>query len=84
MKHNLPKEVNGLAPGLVTAKQAANYLGVGITKLYQMLNDGTLRKTYIGTAVRISFEDCKKVVREGHKPNPDASKIGDLKQGQAA
>jgi excisionase family DNA binding protein len=55
----------GLRPLLVDPKQAARLLGIGRTKLYELIGAGTLRPMRIGRCVRFSVADLERFVANG-------------------
>ena len=50
------------APLLVTAAEAAATLGVGRTKLYELINRGELRPVHIGRSLRIPVAELERFV----------------------
>jgi excisionase family DNA binding protein len=54
---------SSLAPLLLTATQAASALGVGKTKLYELIKEGSLQPVHIGRSVRFPLEDVALFVR---------------------
>jgi excisionase family DNA binding protein len=55
----MPVTGSGAFPLLLTATQAAAALGVGRTKLYELIRDGTLHPVHIGRSVRIPADDLR-------------------------
>jgi excisionase family DNA binding protein len=55
---------NGQAatPLLVTATEAATILGVGRTKLYELINRGELRPVHIGRSLRVPVAELERFV----------------------
>jgi excisionase family DNA binding protein len=42
-----------------TPKEAAKALGIGATKVYELIGSGQLRAVRIGTAVRVPIVECQ-------------------------
>jgi excisionase family DNA binding protein len=57
------------APLLVTAQEAADILGVGRTKLYELINRGALRPVHIGRSLRLPVAELERFV-EGLRSRP--------------
>ena len=55
-------------PLLVTAQEAADVLGVGRTKLYELINRGELRPVHIGRSLRLPVAELERFV-EGLRSN---------------
>jgi excisionase family DNA binding protein len=49
-------------PLLVTAAEAAATLGVGRTKLYELINRGELRPVHIGRSLRVPVAELERFV----------------------
>jgi excisionase family DNA binding protein len=47
---------------LVTATEAATILGVGRTKLYELINRGELRPVHIGRSLRLPVAELERFV----------------------
>ena len=56
------------APLLVTAEAAADILGVGRTKVYELINRGELRPVHIGRSLRLPVAELERFV-EGLRSN---------------
>ena len=48
---------------------AAYLLGIGRTKLYSLIHDGSIRTVMLGGARRIARTETEWVLREGASPN---------------
>ncbi len=57
------RDIDSLAPLLVTAPQAARILSIGRTALYQLIWDGQLTPIHIGRSVRFSVDELEAFVR---------------------
>lgn len=69
-------------PLLVTVKDAMAIISVKTTKLYEMINDGTLGTVYIGSRRLVNMEDIKKVATSGHRCRPTISPNHSLSKNQ--
>ena len=58
------------APLLVTAQEAADILGVGRTKLYELINRGELRPVHIGRSLRLPVAELERFVEGLRSNNP--------------
>lgn len=59
-----PDEV-GIQPLLVSPKQAAGILGIGMTSLYQLLGSGALDSVKIGGHRRIKYASILRLAEHG-------------------
>jgi len=72
---------------LLTPEQAAEALGIGRWKLYDLLRQGRLRSLRIGSCRRISTDALREFIAEGERqePRPRRSEFGrdpPLRRGQ--
>lgn len=61
-----------MSDGLMTVKETLNYLKIGRTKLYSLINEAKIRTVKIGKRTLFDPEDVKKFV-EGQKTMIKAS-----------
>jgi excisionase family DNA binding protein len=59
----------GLKPITVTVKQALAISGLGLTKLYELINDGTLKAVHVGSRRLIKYDSIEKLL-SGEAPEP--------------
>ena len=52
----------GLKPITVTVKQALAISGLGLTKLYELINDGTLKAVHVGSRRLIKYDSIEKLL----------------------
>ena len=57
-------EAAQIEPLTVTIAETVRLTGVGRTTIYQLIGDGRLRATKIGTRTLIDFQSIKSLIRE--------------------
>jgi excisionase family DNA binding protein len=59
----LQKEEDVMEPGLVRIEEAAKFLSIGRSTMYELIAQGAVPTVHIGRAVRIPMEGLKEFVR---------------------
>jgi excisionase family DNA binding protein len=70
-----PEEI-ALQPLLVTPKQAAEILNIGMTSLYQMITSGKLESVQIGRKRRIKYSALVAMAENGTAVAPARAPLG--------
>jgi excisionase family DNA binding protein len=70
-----PEEIV-LPPLLVTPKQAAEVLNIGMTSLYQMITSGKLESVQIGRKRRIKYSSLVALAENGTAVSPAGNSLG--------
>ena len=52
-------------PLLVTVQEARKLIGIGTTKLYELINEGRLEVVKIGRRTMVRFESLKRLAEHG-------------------
>jgi excisionase family DNA binding protein len=68
-----PRETSAATDGtprplLVSVNEAAGFLGVGRTTIYELVNRGELRPVHIGRALRFPFTELERFVEALRSP----------------